>query len=41
MTLIPQTIRGQIIMAFSVCFLFMAGVIGVSYLNFRQMTRSF
>jgi signal transduction histidine kinase len=36
----PQTIRGQIVMAFSVCFLFMAGVIGVSYFNFRQMTRS-
>jgi signal transduction histidine kinase len=40
MRLMPQTIRGQITMAFAVCFIFMAGVIGVSYFNFRQLTQS-
>jgi two-component system NtrC family sensor kinase len=38
--LIPRTIRGQIAVAFAVCFLVMGGLIGVSYLNFQGLTRS-
>jgi two-component system NtrC family sensor kinase len=40
MILMPRTIRVQIVMAFSICFLFMAGIIGVSYVNLRRLTRS-
>jgi two-component system NtrC family sensor kinase len=40
MLLMPRTIRVQIVMAFSICFLFMAGIIGVSYVNLRRLTRS-
>jgi two-component system, NtrC family, sensor kinase len=36
----PRTIRVQIVMAFSVCFIFMGGIIGVSYFNFQRLTRS-
>jgi two-component system NtrC family sensor kinase len=40
MIFVPRTIRVQIVMAFSVCFLFMGGIIGVSYFNFQRLTRS-
>lgn len=40
MNIIPKTIRAQIVMAFSVCFVFMAAIIGVNYNNFRMMSRS-
>ena len=40
MILMPRTIRVQIVMAFSICFLFMGGIIGVSYVNLRRLTRS-
>jgi len=40
MVLMPRTIRVQIVMAFSICFLFMGGIIGVSYINLRRLTRS-
>ncbi len=40
MNLIPKTIRGQIMMAFSVCFVFMAVIIAVNYNNFRRLSRS-
>ena len=33
-------IRVQVAAAFAICFLFMGGIIGVSYVNFLQMTRS-
>ncbi len=36
----PRTIRVQIVMAFSVCFIFMGGIIAVSYVNFQRLTRS-
>ena len=38
--LVPRTIRVQIVMAFAICFLFMGGIIGVSYVNLRRLTRS-
>jgi len=37
---IPRTIRVQIVMAFSVCFCFMAVTIAVNHLNFRRLARS-
>jgi signal transduction histidine kinase len=40
MIVMPRTIRVQIVMAFSICFLFMGGIIGVSYVNLRRLTRS-
>ena len=40
MILMPRTIRVQIVMAFSICFLFMGGIIGVSYVNLRRLTLS-
>jgi two-component system, NtrC family, sensor kinase len=40
MNLIPKTIRVQIMMAFSVCFVFMAAIIAVNYNNFRLLSRS-
>lgn len=40
MILMPRTIRVQIVMAFSICFLVMGGIIGVSYVNLRRLTRS-
>ncbi|MFH0724817.1 MAG: ATP-binding protein [Pseudomonadota bacterium] len=40
MNFIPQTIRVQIMMAFSVCFVFMAAIIVVNYNNFRLLSRS-
>jgi two-component system NtrC family sensor kinase len=40
MNLAPKTIRVQIMMAFSVCFVFMAVIIAVNYNNFRRLSRS-
>ena len=40
MNLIPKTIRVQIMMAFSVCFVFMAVMIIVNYSNFRRLSQS-
>jgi signal transduction histidine kinase len=40
MIVMPRTIRVQIVMAFSICFLFMGGIIGVSYVSLRRLTRS-
>jgi two-component system NtrC family sensor kinase len=40
MKLIPETIRGQIMMAFLVCFVFMGVIIAVNYNNFRGLSRS-
>ena len=40
MTFFPQTIRAQIMMAFSVCFVFMAAMIAVNYSNFRRLSQS-
>ena len=40
MIFMPRTIRVQIVMAFSICFIFMGGLIGVSYVNLRRLTRS-
>ncbi|MGA9236894.1 MAG: hypothetical protein WBV91_18865, partial [Desulfobacterales bacterium] len=40
MNLIPKTIRAQIMMAFSICFVFMAVIIAVNYNNFRRLSRS-
>jgi two-component system NtrC family sensor kinase len=37
---LPSTIRGQVIMAFSACFLFMALMIGINYGNFYRLSRS-
>ena len=36
----PKTIRVQIMMAFSVCFVFMAIIIAVNYNSFRRLSRS-
>jgi signal transduction histidine kinase len=36
----PRTIRVQVAAAFAICFLFMGGIIGVSYVNLRRLTRS-
>ena len=35
---LPRTIRSQVIMAFSACFLFMAIMIAVNYSNFHRLT---
>jgi hypothetical protein len=35
---LPKTIRSQVIMAFSACFLFMAIMITVNYGNFHRLT---
>ena len=35
---LPKTIRSQVIMAFSACFLFMAIMIAVNYSNFHRLT---
>jgi signal transduction histidine kinase len=40
MVLMPRTIRVQIVMAFSICFLFMGGIIGVTYVNLQRLNRS-
>jgi len=40
MSLLPKTIRGQIMMAFLICFAFMAVIIGLNYNNFRRLSRS-
>jgi two-component system NtrC family sensor kinase len=40
MRLIPQTIRVQIMAAFSVCFIFMAVIIAINYNNSRRLSRS-
>jgi signal transduction histidine kinase len=40
MNLIPKTIRSQIMMAFSICFVFMAVIILVNYNSFRRIARS-
>jgi two-component system NtrC family sensor kinase len=40
MKLIPQTIRVQIMAAFSVCFIFMAVIIAINYNNSRRLSRS-
>ena len=40
MKLIPHTIRVQIMMAFSVCFIFMALIIAINYNNTRSLSRS-
>lgn len=40
MKLIPKTIRAQIMMGFSICFVFMAVIIAVNYSNFRRLSRS-
>ena len=38
--LVPKTIRGQIVMAFLVCFVFMGAIIAVNYNSFRRLSRS-
>ena len=40
MKLIPQTIRVQIMAAFSICFIFMAVIIAINYNNSRRLSRS-
>ncbi len=40
MNLIPKTIRGQIMLAFSICFVFIAVFIAVSFGNFRRLSNS-
>ncbi|MBI9086065.1 MAG: HAMP domain-containing protein [Desulfobacterales bacterium] len=40
MQLTPSTIRGQIIMAFLACFVFMGAIIAVNFSSFRQLSRS-
>jgi signal transduction histidine kinase len=40
MNLMPKTIRGQIMMAFLVCFAFMAIIIALNYNNFRRLSES-
>lgn len=40
MHLVPKTIRVQIMMAFSVCFVVMGAIIALNYNNFRLLTRS-
>lgn len=36
----PKTIRGQIVTAFIVCFMFMAVIIGVNYRGFQRLSQS-
>ena len=40
MKLIPNTIRGQIMMAFLICFVFMGSIIALNYKNFHSLSRS-
>jgi len=40
MIFMPRTIRVQIVVVFSICFLFMGVIISVSYVNLRRLTRS-
>ena len=40
MKLLPRSIRAQIVMAFLVCFVFIAMVIAFNYFKFRAMARS-
>ena len=40
MKLVPQTIRVQIMAAFSVCFIFMAVIIAINYSNSRRLSRA-
>jgi signal transduction histidine kinase len=40
MKLIPKTIRGQIMLAFSICFVFIAVIIAVNFNNFRRLSHS-
>lgn len=40
MNLFPQTIRGQILMAFLACFVFMGLIIAANYKNFRSLSES-
>jgi len=40
MNIVPKTIRMQIVMAFLVCFVFMAGIIAVNYRSFQKLSRS-
>jgi two-component system, NtrC family, sensor kinase len=40
MTLLPKTIRGQIMTAFLICFVFMGIIIAFNYNNFRSLSRS-
>ncbi len=40
MKIMPSTIRGQVTMAFSACFLFMALMIGINYSNFYRLSGS-
>jgi two-component system NtrC family sensor kinase len=40
MNLVPRTIRAQIMIAFLVCFAFMASIIAINYNYFRRLSRS-
>ncbi len=40
MNILPKTIRGQIMMAFLGCFVFMAVIIAVNYNNFRRLSQA-
>jgi len=40
MKIVPSTIRGQVIMAFSACFIFMALMIGINYWNCNRLSES-
>jgi signal transduction histidine kinase len=40
MNLIAKTIRGQIMLAFSICFVFIAVIITVNFSNFRRLSHS-
>ncbi len=40
MNFLPKTIRGQIMTAFLVCFVFMAVIIALNYNNFRRLSQS-
>ncbi|MGD9368619.1 MAG: ATP-binding protein [Desulfobacteraceae bacterium] len=40
MNLIPKTIRAQIMLAFSICFVFIAVIISVNFSNFRHLSHS-
>jgi signal transduction histidine kinase len=40
MNLIPKTIRGQIMLAFSICFVFIAVIITVNFSNFRRLSHA-
>jgi signal transduction histidine kinase len=40
MNIVPKTIRVQVVMAFLVCFVFMAVIIAVNYRSFQNLSRS-